>query len=105
MPRVARACIETAKSRAMHGQGTDGAMIPSPAQVWDMITRTNADALGWHDSGRLEVGAWADLLVLRVPELWMDEHLVGRLIYNWSPDLIESRVFAGIEVDPARVTL
>lgn len=100
MPRVARAFIETAKVRTM----TAGARhIPTPADAWDLITRINADALGWPDAGRLEPGASADLLVLRVPDLWHDEHLVGRLIYNWSSDLIAARVFDGKAVDPATI--
>lgn len=102
MPRVARAMIETAKLRAMTLD--PAAPIPTPAQAWSMITRGNADLLGWSDSGRVEPGAAADLLVLRVPELWRDEHMVSRLIYNWSPELIEARVFAGRLVDPATMT-
>lgn len=97
MPRVARQFIETAKVRAM----TLGARhVPTPAEAWSFITRGNAEALGWHDAGRIEVGAAADILVLRVPDLWLDEHLVGRLIYNWSSDLIHSRVFNGVAFDP-----
>ncbi len=100
MPRVARQFIETAKLRAM----TVGAKhIPSPAEAWNLITRQNADALGWPDAGRIEVNAAADLLVLRVPDLWRDEHLVGRLIYNWSPELIDARVFCGRIFDPATI--
>ena len=68
-----------------------------------MMTEGNADALGWGDSGRLATGARADLLVLRAPESWYDEHLVGRLLYNWSPSLIESRVLAGTIVNPAMI--
>ena len=101
MPRVARAMIETAKVRRIAGIG--GKHVPSPGEAWTMITRTNADLLGWNDCGRLEVGAAADLLVLRVPETWHDEHVVGRLLYNWSSSLIEARVFAGALVDPARI--
>ncbi|MBL8746384.1 MAG: amidohydrolase family protein, partial [Phycisphaerae bacterium] len=72
MPRVARQFIETAKVRAL----TSGARhVPAPAEAWNLITRHNADALGWHDAGRLETNAAADLLVLRVPDLWHDEHL------------------------------
>jgi len=92
MPRVARGMIETAKIRSMMNSGVH---IPTPAKAWEMITRGNADLLGWTDAGRIEVGAAADLLVLRVPELWLDEHLVGRLIYNWSSELIEHRVLDG----------
>lgn len=101
MPRVARAFIETAKVRAI----TAGAKhIPTPAEAWNLITRQNADALGWPDAGRIEKHAAADMIVLRVPDLWRDEHLVGRLIYNWSPDLIEARVFDGRLVDPATIS-
>ena len=114
MPRVARAMIETAKIRALSRETSGGAArdwhdpgdlvrVPTPAEAWEMITRGNADALGWADGGRLEAGAAADLLVLRVPETWIDEHLIGRLIYNWSPGLIESRVFGGELIDPERI--
>jgi guanine deaminase len=101
MPRVARAFIETAKVRAI---AAGAKHIPTPAEAWNLITRVNADALGWPDAGRIEKGAAADLLVLRVPDLWRDEHLVGRLIYNWSADLIEARVFDGQAVDPATIS-
>jgi guanine deaminase len=93
MPRVARACIEVAKMRAMTVD--PNAHIPTPAEAWGLITKEGADALGWDTTGRLEVGADADALLLRVPDTWHDEHLVGRLIYNWSPELIESRVLNG----------
>ncbi len=93
MPRVARAMIETAKSR--RSTVAPNAHVPTPAEAWRLITRGNADALGWTDAGRIEVGAAADLLVLRVAESWFDEHLVGRLIYNWSHELIETRIVAG----------
>lgn len=93
MPRVARAMIETAKSR--RSTVARSAHVPTPAEVWRLITRGNADALGWTDAGRIEVGAAADLLVLRAAESWFDEHLVGRLIYNWSHELIETRIVAG----------
>ncbi len=100
MPRVARAMIDTAKSRAMGGSN---AHIPTPAEAWTMITRTNAALLGWPDAGVIQQGAHADLLVLRTPEAWNDEHLVGRLIYNWSSDLIEDRVIAGRVIDPSSI--
>jgi len=71
------------------------AYIPSPAEAWGLITREGADALGWEKTGRIEPGADADLLMLRVPDTWHDEHLIGRLIYNWSPDLIGHRILNG----------
>ena len=84
--------IETAKARGMTGQSD--AFIPEPAEVWHMITRGNADALGWHDAGRLEIGAAADLLVLKAP-FEVDEHLIGRLIYTWRDGYITHRVLDG----------
>ena len=101
MPRVARAMIETAKVRRIAGIG--GRHIPTPGEAWNMITRTNPALLGWDDCGKIEVGASADLLVLRVPETWHDEHIVGRLIHNWSSSLIDARVFDGALVEPATI--
>ena len=92
MPRVGRAMIEIAKARAMTGHG--GAFVPKPADVWELITRGNAEALGWSDAGRLEVGAAADVLVLK-PPFEMDEHLIGRLIYTWCDEYITHRVLDG----------
>lgn len=100
MPRVARAMIETAKSRAMTVQSD--AFVPEPAEVWQMITRGNADALGWPDAGRLEVGAAADLLVFKVP-FAIDEHLIGRLIYTWRDGYITHRVLDGELLEQATV--
>lgn len=101
MPRVARAMIEAAKARALtRPPGAPPVRIPSPGEVWDLITRRNALELGWADAGRIAVGAAADLLVLRTPDRWLDEHLVGRLIYNWDNALIEQRLFAGEPVSP-----
>jgi guanine deaminase len=96
MPRVARAMIEVAKIRKMTTAPT--ASVPTPSEAWTMITRGNAEALGWADSGRLEVGAHADILAIRVPETWRDGFLIGRIIYNWTSELIVDRVVAGVRV-------
>lgn len=98
MPRVARGFIETAKVRRMTID--PDTPIPTPADAWRKITVENADLLGFSDTGRLETGASADLLILRVPETWLDEHVVARLIYNWSSSLIEDRIVAGARVHP-----
>ena len=92
--------IETAKARAMTVQSD--AFVPEPAEVWQMITRGNADALGWPDAGRLEIGAAADLLVLKVP-FEIDEHLIGRLIYTWRDEYITHRVLDGKFLDNAEI--
>jgi cytosine/adenosine deaminase-related metal-dependent hydrolase len=68
--------------------------VPTPADVWELITRGNADALGFGDGGRLEQDAAADLLVLK-PPFAVDRHLVGRLIYTWHDDFIAHRVVNG----------
>jgi guanine deaminase len=93
MPRVARAMIETAKVRAM--TIAPNAHVPTPAEAWHMITRGNADALGWNDAGRLEVGATADILVLE-PPFDVDAHFIGRLMYTWSDSYIAHRIVAGV---------
>jgi guanine deaminase len=98
MPRVARAMIEVAKLRRMTID--PDAHVPTPAEAWRMITEGNAEALGFDDAGRLEVGAAADLLVLR-PELPVDAYLAGRLIYGWSETLITHRIVAGRVLDPS----
>lgn len=106
MPRVARAMIEVAKMRRMTAASKESRMsvvVPSPAEAWWMITRGNAELLGWNDAGRIAEGAAADLLVLRVPDGWLDPHLVGRLIYGWENELIETRVFNGTIVDTAKL--
>ena len=99
MPRVARAMIETAKARSMLSADGPGAHIPTPAEAWTLITRGNADALGFTDMGRIEPGAAADLLVLS-PGLPIDDHLVGRLIYTWRDEYIERVVLNGHLMDP-----
>lgn len=93
MPRVARAMIETAKVRKLTRRvGEPPVDVPTPARAWETITRGNAELLGWGDAGRIEVGASALLLALRVPLTWIDEHLVGRLLYGWDASLIDGRV-------------
>lgn len=93
MPRVARSMIEVAKLRKLAVDRE--AYVPTPAEAWTMITRGNAEALGFHDMGRLETGASADLLVLRVP-FEIDAHLVGRMLHTWREDYIVQRVLRGI---------
>jgi len=109
MPRVGRSMIETAKALKLTRSGSDAECIrvPSPAEVWRLITENNAAIFEHPGSddrfGVLEEGAHADLLVLRVPDAWRDEHLIGRLVYSWSSRLIEARIFNGQFVDPVNV--
>ena len=92
MPRVGRAMIEVAKVRAMTGASVH---VPTPADSWELITRGNAEALGFTDGGRLAVDAAADLLVLE-PPFEVDEHLIGRLVYTWQDEYIVARVVNGL---------
>ena len=92
MPRVARAMIETAKLRRLT-IARDG-FVPTPADAWSLITRGNAAALGWNDCGRIEVGAAADLLLMKVP-FDANDRLAGRLIYTWRDDYITHRILQG----------
>jgi guanine deaminase len=103
MPRVARGMIEVAKARSMVTRDPARVKIPTPGEAWWMITRGNALALGWGNSGELRVGADADLLVLRVPDDWHDEHLLGRIVYRWSSELIDTRVLRGVRLDPSTI--
>ncbi|NOG54392.1 MAG: amidohydrolase family protein [Planctomycetes bacterium] len=102
MPRVARAMIETCKWRnlmARQAGRDDSLSVPSAADAWRLITTGNADALGWSDAGRLEPGAAADILLLQPGRSFPfdpdDPHLISRLLYNWSDEIIDHVVLNG----------
>lgn len=92
MPRVGRAMIEVAKAR--RAMGEKHAVIPGAEEVWRLITRGNAQALGWEDAGHLHTGAAADLLVLRSPP-GEDRRLVEHWLETWTSEYIEHRIVAG----------
>ncbi len=100
MPRVGRAMIEVAKIRGMMQSAS--VHIPSPVEVWNLITHGNADALNWPDCGRLSEGSYADLLVLK-PDIPCDEFLIGRLIYTWQNRYIKHRVIGGQLIENAEL--
>ena len=99
MPCVARAMIETAKWRKM--TINKNAYVPSPAEAWHIITRGNADLLGWHDAGRIEPNATADFLLLKPTVPIDDENYIARLIYNWSDNWISSVILNGLAIHPS----
>lgn len=99
MPRVARAMIETAKWRKM--TVNENAHIPSPAEAWQIITCGNADVLGWHDAGRLEPNASADVLLLKPTVSIDDENYIARLIYNWNDNWIKQIILNGRVIHPS----
>lgn len=92
MPRVARAMIETAKWRRQ--TSAPNAVIPTPSEVWELITHRNAQLLGWQDTGQLKIGNTADFLLLK-PAIELDQHYLGRLIYGWHADWIKTIILNG----------
>lgn len=101
MVRVGRAMIETAGM--LHPR--DPARVPTPAQAWWQVTAGNASALGWEDSGRLEAGAWADVVVARPGRggengrsatWWMESvDPLGALMFGWDDRWVEKVVVRG----------
>ncbi|MCA9299832.1 MAG: amidohydrolase family protein [Phycisphaerales bacterium] len=80
---------------------TSGLEIP-PASCLHRITRGNAEALGWHDTGRLEVGAMADLVVLRPTIDWRGApDPFGALLHAWDDRWIRETWVAGERVHVA----
>ena len=95
MPRVARAMLDVARLR--RAMIDADAIVPTTAQAWHMMTQGNADILGWHDTGRIAIGASADLLVLRPPFAIDpgDCQWISRLLYQWDDRWIAERILAG----------
>jgi guanine deaminase len=89
MPRVARGMIETATAR--------GDLPPTAAQAWHAITAGNADMLGWHDAGRIETGASADILVIRPDVNWRDTPVdpLARTLFGWDDRWLEKILLRG----------
>jgi guanine deaminase len=92
MVRVARAMIETVKSRAIAraGRAASAEELPTSADAWHQITAGNADALGMKDAGRLGVGLPADVLVIdpsvgpNAEPNWLSAaDPLGKLMYAW----------------------
>ncbi len=94
MVRVARAMIEAAAGL--------GESHPDAAAAWHLITRGNADALGWKDAGRLEVGATADLLVIEPTIDWLggDVDPLSMLMFAWDDRWLRRTIVRGRPVFP-----
>ena len=86
MVRVARAMIEAAASLSDN--------IPTAAEAWFLITAGNANKLGWHDAGRLQVGSPADIVVIEPDIAWQDGFVdpLSMLLFAWDDRWIK-RVF------------
>ncbi len=88
MVRVARAMLETA-----HQLGASG---PDAGEAWWQITTGNADALGWGRSGRLAVGAEADIVVARPSPGWLDHpDPLSMLLHAWDDRWLETTIVGG----------
>lgn len=89
MVRVARATVETAWSLRHEA--------PSPLDCFHLITRGNAEALGWMNCGRIAPGFEADLVVTR-PTLNLADHPdpLGALLHAWDDRWIEQTIVAGV---------
>ncbi len=104
MPKVAVACLQTAKALKVHAIPRGSYPVPSPAEAWWLLTRGAAEALNMGDRvGRLEPGYEADCLVVR-PESWIAdlpvEQQVSALLYTIRPHQIEHVFIAGRRVGP-----
>lgn len=104
IPKVAVACLQTAKVLKVHAIPRQTHAVPSPAEAWWLATRGGAEALGWSDRiGAIEPGLDADCLVVR-PEPWISElpvqQQVSALLYTIRPHQIEHVFIAGKRVGP-----
>lgn len=89
MVRVARAMIETA--------AWIGDRFPSAATAWHAITAGNADAMGWDDGGRIEVGKSADLVIATPTVAWRDHAVdpLAMLMFAWDDRWIDQVLVQG----------
>jgi guanine deaminase len=93
MVRTARAMIEMAKlTRLSNPEFT----VPTASEAWWQITAGNAAALGWHDSGKLAVGAEADLVIARPNIAWTHApDPLTVLLYAWDDRWLQQTLLAG----------
>jgi guanine deaminase len=84
MVRVARSMILSA--------ARVGGQFPDASKAFFDITRGNAQALGWDDSGILREGAAADLLLIEPKCDWQNSSVdpLSRLLFSWNDHWIRS---------------
>jgi len=104
MPKVAVACLQTAKVLKVHAMPRQTHAVPRPTEAWWLVTRGGAEALGWSDRiGAIEPGFDGDCLVVR-PEGWIRElpgdQQASALLYTIRPHHIEHVFVAGKRVGP-----
>ncbi len=104
MPHVAVECLQTARTLKVHAIPRGLHPVPTPAEVWWLLTRGGAEALGLGTRvGVIAAGFEADLLVVR-PEPWIGElppaQQPSALLYTLRPDQIEHVFIRGQRVGP-----
>jgi len=102
MPKVAVACLQTAKALKVHAIPRRTYAVPTPAEAWWLLTAGAAEALGLSDRiGSITPGLDADCLVVR-PEPWIAqlpiEQRASALLYAIRSHQIEHVFVAGHRV-------
>ncbi|MEM8495707.1 MAG: amidohydrolase family protein [Planctomycetota bacterium] len=68
----------------------------SSEEAWWQITRGNADAVGWSDVSRIEVGAEASLVVAKPDISWREyPDPLGSLLFGWDDRWIDATLSLG----------
>jgi len=98
MVRVGRAMIDAAMRLAMTAGEpiNDSECVPTARHAWHQITAGNADTLGWTDTGRIEVGAAADLLIIQPDVAWLQAiDPLSFLMFSWDDRWIRQAYLRG----------
>jgi cytosine/adenosine deaminase-related metal-dependent hydrolase len=70
--------------------------VPSAAEAWWQVTAGNAEAIGLTETGRLEAGAWADLVVVRPGSTWMGSvDPLAAVLWGWDDRWVEATLAGG----------
>ena len=77
--------------------GRIGKDFPDCPAAWHAITAGNADALGWKDAGRLQVGAAADLVVVQPTIDWLGAAVdpLSMLMFSWDDRWVRQTMLRG----------
>lgn len=95
MVRVGRGMIEAAM-RVAEEQSSSLAAVPSAPEAWFQITTGNANTLGWQDVGRIQVGASADLVVIRPDVPWQSTRCpLSTLMWSWDDRWVAETILQG----------
>ncbi|WP_149495910.1 amidohydrolase family protein [Roseiconus lacunae] len=106
MVRVGRAMIEAAiakqfQSDAFDSTGSvDFSCVPKASEAWYQITAGNAEAMGWAEAGRIQVGHPADLVVIHPTIPWRDSgDALSTVMFAWDDRWIRQTILRGVVVD------